>query len=201
LFVEEIDGIDNGVEQHVDGTKRYNITSNLSMRMRLLHPKAWEFLPPGEDGMNARFWEAVNLCAAEFCMSLFAVLHELKQKGIVETAMYNAGCTHKSLEIIALAEFTPWQNHVYELERKYSIKIKFCLYPDKAGWKVQAVGDGTKFGKRLPLHWSGLSNEELCEASGIKGCIFVHPNAFIGGNKTYEGALEMAIKSLISLKI
>ncbi len=32
--------------------------------------------------------------------------------------------------------------------------------------------------------------------SGIDGCVFVHAAGFIGGNKTYEGALAMAAKAL-----
>jgi uncharacterized UPF0160 family protein len=32
--------------------------------------------------------------------------------------------------------------------------------------------------------------------TGIPGCIFVHANGFIGGNKTKEGALAMARAAL-----
>jgi uncharacterized UPF0160 family protein len=32
--------------------------------------------------------------------------------------------------------------------------------------------------------------------SGVPGCVFVHASGFIGGNATYEGALEMARLSL-----
>jgi uncharacterized UPF0160 family protein len=31
---------------------------------------------------------------------------------------------------------------------------------------------------------------------GIGGCIFVHGTGFIGGSKTREGPLEMAVKCL-----
>ena len=44
--------------------------------------------------------------------------------------------------------------------------------------------------------WKGLRDDELSKVSGIEGCIFVHSNMFIGGNKTREGAMEMARKSL-----
>ena len=36
----------------------------------------------------------------------------------------------------------------------------------------------------------------LSQESGISGCIFVHMGGFIGGNSTYEGALEMAVRTL-----
>lgn len=51
---------------------------------------------------------------------------------------------------------------------------------------------------RLPLleEWRGVRDEALSELSGIKGCIFVHAGGFIGGNKSMEGALEMARRTL-----
>lgn len=48
----------------------------------------------------------------------------------------------------------------------------------------------------LPEDWRGLRDDVLTEKSGIEGCIFVHAGGFVGGNHTYEGALEMAKKSL-----
>jgi uncharacterized UPF0160 family protein len=48
----------------------------------------------------------------------------------------------------------------------------------------------------LLAEWQGLRESELSDKSGIPGCIFVHANGFIGGNDTYEGALEMARKTL-----
>ena len=51
---------------------------------------------------------------------------------------------------------------------------------------------------RLSLleEWRGVRDAELSEKSGIPGCIFVHAAGFIGGNATYEGALEMAKRTL-----
>ena len=50
--------------------------------------------------------------------------------------------------------------------------------------------------KPLPLPWRGLVDDELSEATGIPGCVFVHMSGFIGGNQSYEGALDMARTSL-----
>ena len=41
-----------------------------------------------------------------------------------------------------------------------------------------------------------MRDDALSELSGIDGCIFVHAAGFIGGNKTYDGALAMASKAL-----
>ena len=55
---------------------------------------------------------------------------------------------------------------------------------------------------RLSLlgEWRGLRDDELSRVSNIEGCVFVHASGFIGGNKTYEGALEMARRTLNSRK-
>jgi len=50
----------------------------------------------------------------------------------------------------------------------------------------------------LPIAWRGLSDNELIKVAGIDGCVFVHSSGFIGGNKTFDGALAMARKSLMS---
>jgi uncharacterized UPF0160 family protein len=47
-----------------------------------------------------------------------------------------------------------------------------------------------------PKAWHGLRDAALSEAAGVPGCVFVHASGFIGGNATYEGALEMARLSL-----
>lgn len=48
----------------------------------------------------------------------------------------------------------------------------------------------------LPEAWRGLRDEALSELAGIPGCVFVHASGFIGGNRTREGALEMARRAL-----
>ena len=62
-------------------------------------------------------------------------------------------------------------------------------------WRLQAVsiGPGSFENRRsLPAAWQGLRDDELSKVAGIPGCIFVHASGFIGGNRTLEGALEMA---------
>ncbi|KAG9340616.1 hypothetical protein JZ751_021172 [Albula glossodonta] len=44
--------------------------------------------------------------------------------------------------------------------------------------------------------WRGVRDEALSTLSGIPGCVFVHASGFIGGNRTQEGALEMARRTL-----
>lgn len=63
--------------------------------------------------------------------------------------------------------------------------------------RVQCIPKNeSSFQNRKDLLWKGLRDDELSKASGIDGCVFVHVSGFIGGNKTFEGAMEMATKSL-----
>lgn len=67
------------------------------------------------------------------------------------------------------------------------------------GWRVQAVGvspDRFESRKALPEPWRGMRDDELSKESGIPGCVFIHMSGFIGGNQTYEGALQMAKAAL-----
>ncbi|XP_058229347.1 UPF0160 protein MYG1, mitochondrial isoform X2 [Hemibagrus wyckioides] len=106
-------------------------------------------------------------------------------------------------EIVLLAQGgCPWKEHLFLLEKELvlDITIKFVLYPDQNGqWRVQCVPAGLNtFHNRLSLleDWCGLRDNALSEFSGIPDCVFVHANGFIGGNKTKEGVLEMARRTL-----
>uniref|UniRef100_A0A672MF51 Myg1 exonuclease n=1 Tax=Sinocyclocheilus grahami TaxID=75366 RepID=A0A672MF51_SINGR len=106
-------------------------------------------------------------------------------------------------ELLLLAQGgCPWKEHLFALEKelKVDVLIKFVLYPDQSGhWRVQCVPAGLNtFQNRLSLleEWRGVRDEALSELSGIPGCIFVHASGFIGGNRTQEGALEMAKRTL-----
>lgn len=124
---------------------------------------------------------------------------DLPARSYVEEAVLNRHEIDSSGEIIKFASGgMPWRSHLYELEALHKLDplIKFVLYTDQAGmWRVQAVTvKGQAFENRLslPEEWRGVRDEDLSKISGIEGCKFCHAAGFIGGNKTYEGALKMA---------
>lgn len=89
------------------------------------------------------------------------------------------------------------------LEKELNVEttIKYILYQDLTNkrWRIQCVPispDSFKNRLSLPAEWCGIRDEALSELSGIPACVFVHANGFIGGNQTYEGVLQMGIKSL-----
>ena len=66
-------------------------------------------------------------------------------------------------------------------------------------WRIQAISlapGSFESRKALPVAWRGLRDGELSAKCGIEGGVFVHMSGFIGGSKTYDGALQMAIGAL-----
>ncbi|GFN86731.1 upf0160 protein myg1, mitochondrial [Plakobranchus ocellatus] len=202
-FIEEIDGIDNGIDQY-DGEPRYRVSTNLSSRVSGLNPK-WN--EKNVDEMT-QFQKAMQLVGAEFTDRVhYYKTTWLPARKVVETAVKDRYEVDSSGQIMCFAEGgAPWKDHLFTLEKELEISppITYVLFVDQNGqWRVQCVPVSLgSFENRLSLKedWRGLRDEELCTKSGIPGCVFVHAGGFIGGNKTYEGALQMARSSLQQAK-
>ncbi|XP_049844286.1 MYG1 exonuclease isoform X1 [Schistocerca gregaria] len=199
FFIQEIDGIDNGVPMF-NGEPSYRICTNLSARVARLNP----FWNGVSDSDIDRFNEAYCLVGKEFEDHIKYWAHVWwPAHDIVRKAVNNRYETHPSGEIMLLSNGgCPWKDHLFELEEKLHIEptIKYVLFQDQVGkWRVQCVPIAPQSfvcRKFLCEAWCGLRDEELSVKAGIAGCIFVHATGFIGGNKTYTGVLEMAAKSL-----
>jgi uncharacterized UPF0160 family protein len=96
--------------------------------------------------------------------------------------------------------FAPWKDHLMDIETERGV-VGRTLYvvfaDDRGGGRVQCVPQGdSSFQNRKSLPWRGLRDDDLTKASGIDGGVFVHVSGFIGGNKTFAGALAMALKAI-----
>lgn len=106
-------------------------------------------------------------------------------------------------EILNLEKFCPWQEHLYEIEKDLDIVglTKYIIFKDTEGtYRVRAVSvQNDAFKQRLSINpkWWGLRDKELQEVSGVEDATFVHATGFIGGAKSFEGALKMAKLSVI----
>jgi len=198
-FVEEIDAIDNGIDTH-DGEPRYQTTTNLSSRVGFLRP-SWN--EPVQD-FDAGFYKAMDLVRPEFLdrVKFYAEVW-WPARSLVAAAIEKRFDVHSCGRIIEFASGgCPYKEHLYELEEEQGMEgqILFALFTDSNGmWRVAAVGvKDQKFESRMKLHseWCALRDEELIAKSGIDGATFVHAAGFIGGNKTREGALAMAAKTI-----
>jgi len=98
----------------------------------------------------------------------------------------------------------PWSDHLYAAEEEEGKeKVLYVLFPEndtpESKWRIRSVSIASgsfKNRKDMPDAWKGLRDEELSKVSGIPGGVFVHASGFIGGNQTYDGTLQMAIKSV-----
>lgn len=198
-FMEAVDAIDNGVNQY-DSTEppKYTNNTHLSARVGNLNADWYETLTD-EETME-RFKSAMSLTGLEFMESLHhAIKSWLPARSYVMKDLELRKNVETSGQVMKLSQFVPWKSHIYDLEREMNIvgEVKYVVYNDEkdGSWRIQAVAVGPgSFNSRkaLPEAWRGLRDDELSKVSGVSECIFVHASGFIGGNKTYEGALEMA---------
>eukprot|EP00483_Globobulimina_turgida_P001742 UN01744 len=207
-FIEGIDGIDNGVQQYQSANdtdtnieKRYAINTDLSSRVSAFNP--WWNQESNDDIVMKQFDKAVLYVGDEFIKHILYVYKGwLPARDIVENVIKNRFAVDKSGQILLFDEFCPWIEHLYEIHKETPIDPMpiYVLFQDqKKGWRVRAVpvevGSFATI-KALPKIWCGKRGDPLNQICGIHDCVFVHTTGFIGGNKTYQGALEMARKAL-----
>lgn len=182
--------------------------------------------PQTPEIMNAQFLKGMELTGSEFLQRLHGIAFSWwPARSIVENAIKNRNEIHSSGKIIILEQFCPWKEHLFEIEPEvnyffnfiillfFIILINICqlncqgeilyaLYQDSgSGWRIQAVPvDPTSFDsrKKLPSSWCGIRDEALSALVGVEGAVFVHASGFIGGHRTKEGALSMAIQVINS---
>jgi len=201
-LLEALDAIDTGVEMVPEGVEPlYSDATGLARRVSRFNPRWNEVNENGDKpDMDERFELASAACGEDFIAVMTNIVEsDLPARAFVERAVVNRYTTDASGEIISLQSGgLPWRNHLYELEKELNVEplVKFVLYTDVAGmWRVQAVTvEGRGFENRLslPEEWRGVRDADLTGIAGIPGCRFCHAAGFIGGNDTYEGALEMA---------
>ncbi|KAL6556233.1 hypothetical protein OROGR_005521 [Orobanche gracilis] len=199
-FMEAIDAIDNGINQYdTDQPPRYVNNTHLSSRVGKLNLD-WIDPDQSSEKENEAFDRAMALAGREFLECVRSHARSwLPARSIVIECLEARIDVDLSGEIMVLNRFCPWKLHLFELEEELKIKppIKYVLYQDdrNKSWRVQAVAvapDRFESRKALPAQWRGLRDDELSKESGIPDGIFVHMSGFIGGNKTFEGALAMA---------
>ncbi|KAK4885211.1 hypothetical protein RN001_001482 [Aquatica leii] len=201
-FIQEIDAIDNGVPICSEGQALYQINSSISARVQKLNP-AWN--SKSIQTHDELFQDAMAYVGAEFTDKILeASTIWWPARAIVLKSLLERNKFYKTGEIIELEERCPWVEHLFSLEEELNIAghTKFVLFLDRdQSCRVQCVPvTPGSFVCRKFLHedWRGIKDSELSKVADIDGCIFCHHTGFIGGNKTKDGALQMAIKSLQS---
>ncbi|KAJ7293606.1 metal-dependent protein hydrolase [Mycena rebaudengoi] len=204
-FIEAIDGIDNGISQYPSDLKpKYKSRTDLSSRVAALNPP-WN-QPSTNEILDSQFTKASLLTGEEFLGKLnFYAEAWLPARDLLIASINSSKQIDPTGKIIVLEQFLPWKEHLFDLESENATpqadKAIYVLYADESGgnWRIQAVPvDSESFESRkaLPEVWRGLRDDVLSTTSGIPGGVFVHASGFIGGNKTKEGALQMAKTAL-----
>lgn len=203
-FMEEIDAVDNGINQYdTEKPARYERNTNLSARISRINPDWME--ENTADKEDHLFHNAMKVAGNGFEEMLCHYTKSwLPAHSFVSDCIKLRNDVDPSGEILFLKRYCPWKEHIFEIERELQVDplIKYVLYQDDRSltWRVQAVAIApSQFDSRkpLPIAWRGLNNDELSKVAGIEGCVFVHSSGFIGGSKTFDGALAMARKSLM----
>ncbi|CAN6642801.1 hypothetical protein TRVA0_019S01706 [Trichomonascus vanleenenianus] len=197
-FVEAIDANDNGISAFPsDVTPAFRANSiTLPSMVSRLNPLWTE--PSDDATLDKQFSKASALMGSAF----EAVVRDYglgwyPAKSVVAEAFEKRKEYDVNGRIVVLEQFAPWKDHLYNIEADANVsgEVWYVLYSDGKGWRVQAVSKtpgSFESRKALPEPWRGARDEKLDEISGVKDCVFVHASGFIGGNKTKEGALEMA---------
>ncbi|KAJ5086363.1 Metal-dependent protein hydrolase [Penicillium alfredii] len=181
--------------------------------------------PPGEpQDEDSLFGRASTLIGNAFTRKMHhASTSWLPARTTVGSAYRTRTEVHPSGRIIVLPQGgVPWKEHLYNFEAEASgdkgtdpaAQVFYVLYPENAmegaKWRVQCVSvaeSSFESRKPLPEAWRGVRDEDLdgvmaaeAEKSGQpktpEGAVFVHASGFIGGHKTREGAMAMAVRSL-----
>ena len=76
-------------------------------------------------------------------------------------------------------------------------EVLFVIYPDSDGNQYQLktvpVAAGSfETRKDLPASWAGLRDAELAAVTGVQDSVFCHLNLFIGGARSFAGAVKLA---------
>lgn len=76
-------------------------------------------------------------------------------------------------------------------------EVLFVVYPDSDGNQYQIKTVPVEPGsfdtrKDLPAPWAGLRDQELAAVTGVEDSVFCHLNLFIGGARSFEGAVKLA---------
>ena len=139
-FVEEIDGVDNGVNPWT-GDSNYAVTTTVSRRVKFLYPSWTEPMSPQLE--SERFRLACGLMLGEFADRIHSQVDVLlPAREIVIKALDTASSIHPSGEILLLERECPFMDHLMELENERNIngRTKFVLVQAKDGnWYVEEM--------------------------------------------------------------
>ncbi|KAG5519142.1 hypothetical protein PMAC_002230 [Pneumocystis sp. 'macacae'] len=200
-FLEAIDANDNGIDAYPHDVKPL-FKTQLEVSSLVANFNPWWNQPIDDNILFNKF-----LKASEFIGTIFLDQLDYYGKAWIVARELVFDAFKKRFEydfrgrIVVFEQFLPWKSHLFQIESEFNTsgQILYVIYTDGKDWRVQAVPialESFTSRKNLPESWRGLRDKVLSLECNVDDCIFVHSSGFIGGNKTKEGALQMAIKAL-----
>ena len=184
--VQPIDAADCGQYPKSDMIPVTTITSII----RGFNPK-WD----EEECYDERFIEACDVARVIFDNALRELISNAKAQDFVNEAISKCAGS----ELLVLERFAPWQKYVFL--NPVANGMKYIIFPSMRGYNVQVIPIGFRDNnarKPFPAEWNGLKDEDFRYISGVEAATFCHPDGFIAGAKTLEGAVALANKALES---
>ncbi|EPE08211.1 myg1 protein [Ophiostoma piceae UAMH 11346] len=221
-FIEALDAHDNGIDAYDPAelaaanngagiAKRFTDGSFTLGAVVGRYNANWNDADQDQASEDARFEKASARIGEEFDRELnYLVNGWLPARSLVQAA-FEARTEFDSAGrlLVFRSQSCPWKDHLYTKEAETEAKtgteskVVYVLYPDnEQRWRVQCVPaakDSFTSRKPLPEAWRGHRDGELdkiLEGTVEPGAVFVHAAGFIGGHRTFEGALAMAKKAL-----
>lgn len=180
-LVQGVDALDNGYD--VGNTIELCSVSNII--------SSWNPNWDSDEDADAAFDDACTLMQIIFNKMLASAQSKSRAKQIVED-----GIEASDNGVMVLAQFAPWQEHVFASTNPKAEAVQFVVFPsNRGGYTWQCVPDALgSFGQRkpVPAEWRGLRDETLRQLTGVATATFCHPAGFIGGCETKEDAILMA---------
>ncbi|PHH70633.1 hypothetical protein CDD82_7005 [Ophiocordyceps australis] len=223
-FIEPLDAHDNGVAAY-DGkalaaagiSKRFSDAGFTLGAMVARLNRNWNDARPDDAAESQRQEDACFMAASkrigeEFERDLdYYISAWLPARAIVEQAYSQRHALDPRGRVIVFAAGAvapPWKDHLFTLEEEQdpaTEPVLYALNPENTSegskWRIQCVPvakDSFESRKPLPEAWRGLRDQELDAVTGIPRGVFVHNAGFVGGNCTFEGVKQMALKALAS---
>lgn len=217
IFFATIDADDNGLEQYVatdfaEGRQArplYRDTTGLSRRVEMLNVRWNEPFAPGR--ADEQFALAMQVAGADF-MNFFqdVALSWLPARQMVAQAYFERKKYRANGHVLVneVGGF-PYKDHLRDLEAEHcrataehpEPPVLYVVSWDRGRQQWSAVAVEVRpgsFENKLPFppQWRGLRDEELCAATGIPHCVFVHSSGFLACNTDREDLLAMIDKSI-----
>ncbi|SNR40739.1 MYG1 family protein [Puniceibacterium sediminis] len=140
------------------------------------------------DAENRGFHAACQIAQSFVEARIARIAAKMRAEGMVRQAIRRAGDSR----ILELPMGMPFRPTVVKAGADH---LLFVINPRGEDWSLTGIRrheEGFEQRADLPVTWAGLTNEELEQASGVKGASFCHNGRFIAVAKTREAIVEMA---------